>query len=125
MGFFNSILINGFFGCIVSVTALLLVTDPLKIIGSSDAKNLHLYKMDSAYQLLDLGGLFYLVQKNAILISVSITVMLLISMLFVSKAEVLAEKKKDIYYKLIIVVLISSSITIFSFIKRFCDITFY
>lgn|GEM_PF-6528388 len=54
MGFLNNIFLNGLFGCNVLMTATVLMTDPLKIIGSDDAKNLHLYKSDSAYQLLDL-----------------------------------------------------------------------
>lgn len=124
MGFLSNIFSNVLSGSIALLAATKPVTDPLKIIRRSDAKSLHLYKKDSAYKLLDLGGLFYLVQKNAILISVSITVLLLISMLFVSKTEALAEKKKDVYHKLIIVALISSSTTIFALIKRFCDVIF-
>ena len=95
-------------------------TDPFSILKTRNnlgsASN-----TSSAFYLLDLGSLFYLIKKNALIIGTIVIMLLLVSMLFISKADVLADRKKDVEHKLGIVFLICSSVTMFGWMKKAFD----
>lgn len=100
--------------------AILADLDPFSIL--KDNNNLGSKSATSdAFYLLDLGGLFYFLKKNALIVGTIVVVALLVTMLFVNKAEALADKKKDIEHKLVILFLICSSVTIFGWMKKLFD----
>ena len=94
----------------------------MKIISEKGSTDLIVKTADKdIHYLLDLGGIWMIIKTNAILWSVIVSVVILISMLFIHKAEMLQDKKKDLLHKLGIVFLFSSLITIFNIVKAFFD----
>lgn len=95
---------------------ILLSNDPMTILkenatlGSSG---------NSAYSWLSLGSLFYAVKKNVVLIGTISVLVCLISMIFVSKADIVAEKKADVMHRLFIIFLAVSAPTLFGWMYTF------
>lgn len=107
---------NFIYTCILS-------KNPMDILNAKNSTNLFsgdAETKDIAY-LLDLKGLWGLIKTNALLLSVIACLIILISMFFVHKAEMLQDKKKDLIHKLGIVLLFCSLITIFNIVKMFFD----
>lgn len=97
-------------------------TDPFGILKSRNYNSLgSASNTSTAFYLLDLGSLFYVLKKNALIVGVIVVTLLLVSMLYISKAEVLADRKKDVEHKLFILFLICSSVTIFGWMKELFD----
>lgn len=74
---------------------------------------------DSAYSLLDLGGLFYLIRTYGLVFGAVALVIELVMFAFVKQSNMLAEKKQDIMHKLIIIFLIVNAVPLMSAVMKF------
>lgn len=94
--------------------------DPMKIIQKRNI-TLGTNSKESAFYLLNLEGLYYLVTKQAYIVGGITILCSFIALQFVRKADELQDKKKDIEHKIFIVLLIASSVTVFDILKKLFD----
>lgn len=80
---------------------------------------------DELQRLLGATDLYAVLRRDAVLIGVIAILVLLISMLFVKKSDLLAEKKKDLMHKFGIVFLISTLITLLNFLTLIFETVLY
>ena len=100
-----------------SSRAFYLAADPMSIINQTASEE---EKMEAARQF-GAAGLFSAVKDAVIVLAVISILCSLIGMLFVGKAEIIAEKKQDIMHKLKIVFLTASFISILNMVMYFIE----
>lgn len=105
--------------CAPAVLSSLAISDPMKIITDPANNNL---TNGGLFWLLDLGALFYLIKKNALIIGTIVVAVLLITLIYMDKTEDIANRKKDIYHKLLVIFIICSSATLFGWAKKAFDV---
>lgn len=100
--------------------------NPLDIAtGAEGGKTtIHVEGEQSIVDMLQLNNLFYLLRRDGLIWATIVIVILLGTMLFVRKSEKLAERKADIFHKLLIVFLISSVIWILAAAVSLFDFIF-
>lgn len=94
--------------------------DPLKIAGGKTRYGeTDIANQKSVYNLLKLGDLYGFLHRDLNIIAVLAILVCLISLLFVHKADMVADKKKDIEHKLLIVFIGASLITLLNLLTSF------
>lgn len=74
---------------------------------------------------IDMGALGYLLKSFIFMSGLISIAIILISLFFVHKADIVAEKKKSIESKLFIMFLAASAVTLFDTLKNFFDYMFF
>lgn len=76
------------------------------------------------YTLLDLKNLWQIVKRNAVMLSIIAIIILIIALMYVRKADLLAEKKAALTHVIFILLLICSLVPIMNALKAFFDYIF-
>ena len=106
-------MIKKFFICALDTTSV----NPLEV-----ATNGAGIKTDTTINdILDLNNLYNLLKRDALLIATIVIVVLLASMYFIDKADMIAERKKDIEHKLGIALIIVFLLTILNVLYNFAN----
>lgn len=104
--------------------SILLTLDPFTILNMKESENLNSqingeWDNEGYLNALQLPTLLKLLQRYSIVIAAIVILGGLITMLFIQKADVLADKKKDIMHKILIVWLILSISTLLNLVYWF------
>lgn len=94
--------------------------DPMSIVRATDPDN----RTEYVERFYGAAELFQILKRGFIIICICAVLVSLISLLFVNKAEMVADKKANVIHKLEIVFLISSFGTILSIILHFVHAVF-
>ena len=114
------------YGLYVKLQMYAFNVNPLDIATNAEGNGMTVVREgeDSFFQLFQLGKLFAWLKRDGLILASIVILFLLITMLFVNKAEKLADKKADIMHKLLIVFLISSVLWILDVIVVMLDKVF-
>ena len=102
---------------------LIAAADPMEILNGRDMTGGET-PLIKANRILGFSDLFAILQRDAVLIAVISIIATLIAMLFVKKEEKLAEMKKSIGHKLLIVFIISSLLSILNLAIKLLNYVF-
>ena len=101
----------------LSDVGVFLANDPMDIIGRTASAE----ERADAAKKLGAAGLYDTARKAVLILAIISIACSLIGMLFVGKAEVVAEKKKDIMQKLLIVLMGGSTVSILNIVMYFIE----
>lgn len=94
--------------------------DPMGICeGNLGGRGGKLVTSEGFLNYIDITGLYYVMKKNGLMIGTIICLGILISMLFVKKADILADKKQDLQHKFVIIFTIIALPTIMGWVYSF------
>ena len=119
-------LTNAFTKLSASAYALLAI-DPLKIATnaeSGDRITVTGEKDKGFLGLFAFNDLYHILKREVFIWGTIVTVFILVTMLFATKSEKLAEKKSDVMHKLLIILLASSTLTLLSVFVNLLDAVF-
>lgn len=100
--------------------AVVLTNDPMSILQNKDDSE----KSAHVAEYYGVAELFHILQTGFIIVCVCAVLVSLIALLFVNKAEMIADKKADVLHKLGIVFIISSFAGILGIISTFVGAVF-
>mgnify|MGYP004517185269 FL=1 len=98
-----------------------MLLDPMEIIRDRVRKDFAGTGSGTYGYFLDLTSLWALIRDNALILASAALIFCFISMLFVRKSNVRAEKKDEVMYKLEIIILIVGAPTLFGWAKKLFD----
>lgn len=116
-----------FIRCAAARASLLAATggiDPIRIATNAEKDGKITITGEEQHGFLGLFAFDYLysfLKREVLIWGAILTVFLLVSMLFITRSEKLAERKADILHKLLIVLLASSTLTLLSALVNLLD----
>lgn len=113
-------------GLYFKVYSLFLGINPIDIATNAEGGNVTAVTKgeDSFFSLFQLGKLFAMLRRDALLLASIVMVVLLVCILYVNNSQKLAEKKADIAHKLVVIFLICSVLWILDFVVMILDYLF-
>lgn len=105
--------------------SLAVSVDPLKIATNAEGGKTTVANEDGGiFRILELSSLYAFLKREVFIWGAIVTLFLLMTMLFISKSEKLAERKADVMHKLFIVFLASSTLFLLSAFVNLLDAIF-